>query len=1277
MATKQKSSIPYNYSENVNNCVEIPVRLTQVNNADEFPLLHAKDLEWDFILDNIQSIDYKYIEDYIYKGVSIKDNPNRISRYINDIDGPSNKPLWYSAMDENDSKLCQIKSTNDVLDIINFLIGRCTYLDATVKDLTDQIHLQNVEFRFYQDLDTDIDGQPNDVKFEIKPLIYRYNENNEYISSNTSLVKYFKVSTNPYISDESFVMDLSFSSLPNFINVGGAQDIKVLINRENSTNTSSPSGFFVWNFILTADGFDLNNNEYKCIANILTNSTAQTNKIDPAQFGITVSKAKNRIKKVIINDKEYIYFGPGEIYEQLKNLYVKKYGSNPEYSANTTWYHPCLIEKNIIDQYLGYTINKEIGQNGKDTGFYKFNNEEIDNTDPNITGSYEWLKLNGHIYSPVSESASGSSTGRIHLKNEYTYKIFVEMEYDKNDLDLISINKDTTPIKYYCNIKNNNTSSIIYGGLLSPDNGKANGEIEIDNTKTDGYVSPITGNPINNTIYTLKLIHKGTEQYDLIKYAKYVEKDNNKNWYYCDENGIETESTPINVSKYEKIEIYSMDHDASNYNFLSQYNNFSFNIKAATKAGGTGGGVSLDLYLESTGTRYIASNKIDESDPMSYPYIGYPMKLPLIISEAKRIILVKNLTNNYSSYDSEDYPYVSNVKDSILNYTDNKENVISISAIDIIIPIVSTKSFNGSYTELNNKIDVNSFAKIDIYKQYDDYNSQNTINEICGRLFNVTHSNNYSNNSFVSVDNQNIFNKNISIDYEASWKIFNSNSYSKYKFNQTGTSSIAIGTKELLEKAGMSTKNWDNLTDGEKGKRMIDTFVSLKSSSSHLDNTVIIHRYLQCNAVTSTDIKDTDKKYYSDVFNDKSLFCIPIVFKLPKSDSGSNILYDDFSFCINLCIKKGHNKLRMLKIYDHILPISMIHGNGKYIEDAENQYNHKIINNYKFTHIYQKDKTDFSSNGGESLNTSKTFSVIARSAYNGISTIKEYAPNLQLAIPGQSPTNASGFTEIPSKNIYNFEYTSEKTNETVTGCTYLTIDHTNEVIYSTGIYNSSPRNMFNEYLVNTVDIVLPMILTTDKYFYGNIYNDDNNSGLKISISKNRSTIGLTEKENQKGITQIEKTTSLQRNIYFTIWRQINDGSSWDNNNALNVSSQNRVEFNLNNFFNDFNNYFVYSTDENKNLLESEIKFVYAETNKLQPQYNNFNDVISLTNSGPVNINIDSSNKKVTISFDIDSKYKNPDPTNNNIESYFCDIYLLLHENMVDLQTLYSIRLILY
>jgi hypothetical protein len=79
MATKQKSSIPYNYSENVNNCVEIPVRLTQVNNADEFPLLHAKDLEWDFILDNIQSIDYKYIEDYIYKGVSIKDNPNAIA----------------------------------------------------------------------------------------------------------------------------------------------------------------------------------------------------------------------------------------------------------------------------------------------------------------------------------------------------------------------------------------------------------------------------------------------------------------------------------------------------------------------------------------------------------------------------------------------------------------------------------------------------------------------------------------------------------------------------------------------------------------------------------------------------------------------------------------------------------------------------------------------------------------------------------------------------------------------------------------------------------------------------------------------------------------------------------------------------------------------------------------------------------------------------------------------------------------------------------------------
>lgn len=464
METKIKNGIEYKYDSNIRNKIEIPGSLTSINGNSNYSLMHAKDLEWNFKLDKIKNIKLETLLNYI--GVQILDDGTydySNIRYKNDTgisDDMINKiPNWYQTHTDVGDIYGEISNTHELMDIINFLINQCNVLEEELYELINSNSLKVVKYDFTNLSCTN--GIPNEIIHTISPVLAGDNQP----ITNDSLMIRFKILTTPQTSD----IELKIMSKPIYddkLNEYYPSDNDKynifkypyeLSCNETRISSASDIQYITFDYNLQLFGFDNNINEYSNTLSLFSNATQQTASIEAVNIPITVKKTENKIKKIIINDIEYIYFDGQEL--------------NNNAHIDNILYYPSIILKELLDLYSNPSINIDERTIIFENNVYKFNKNYKGNS--NDEGTLQWFLDNKLIYSypgpdfdhdVIDENVFNS----LNVKKGTKLKIEVIMEYNRDNCTSVLDNSDNIPVNLIikkndpglCEIHNINSQKI-------------------------------------------------------------------------------------------------------------------------------------------------------------------------------------------------------------------------------------------------------------------------------------------------------------------------------------------------------------------------------------------------------------------------------------------------------------------------------------------------------------------------------------------------------------------------------------------------------------------------------------------------------------------------------------------------------------------------------------------------------------------------------------------------------------------------------------------------
>lgn len=387
--------------------LSIPTKLITVNNSD-YKLINSKDIDWNnSFLSYIPQI--QNISDYIKQ------------QYVNDDVKDDKKPYWKNKG--------QVNSSQELLDIINYLISRVIYADQKIQEFIDKENLTKITLIFEGD-DVEVDNNQNPKPFEFYLVPNKYD----------SRTKNFDVKTHPKI-DASVTLNLRVSiSTPNDgsiipSQIFTAQSFKVLSGSEGEEISS------YFDVTLDAYGFNRNCNEVELIIQFTTMVTEKFDAIEPISTFIKIHKDDNPIEYLVINDEVYKVYKP----EKFANLFGEK----------STIY--------------GAILEKELEILKKDNyGEYIFEENIKPFTSP-TEHSLAWFIMEGkfHFFDSRSiidgkindKDSINISNIKINIPRQRDTKIEIYTKYDKtNCLDLQDTD-DNKPIDCYFILSGLNESS--------------------------------------------------------------------------------------------------------------------------------------------------------------------------------------------------------------------------------------------------------------------------------------------------------------------------------------------------------------------------------------------------------------------------------------------------------------------------------------------------------------------------------------------------------------------------------------------------------------------------------------------------------------------------------------------------------------------------------------------------------------------------------------------------------------------------------------------------
>lgn len=553
--------IKYVYDDTLNGKIEIPGKFIQINCDDNnYKLLHAKDIEWNYFLDKIKDIDILKIDEYInytsgedvcerYKGDNY--NKNKI------------KPKWFP---DNVNDRGFVENTSELIDIINYLIHRNIINEEEIHKLSRQFELTNIILTFDENYSNN-GVEPFPLEFIISPD-----------KQSSDLTHTGNISTSPSITDpevklESVIVWDSLLPSSDRTNIENLSIPCIEFNSTliNSVSSSSPQNTIAWIGKILYRGFTPELNEHTSIINVFTNNTLQTNGAEPKQIKITVKKTPNYIRYIKINGVKFIYFGAGEIYKQV-------YGTTDDLVSSNILYYPCLIPEDILLLCLG--LDEPTVIYSKETDRYSFKKQSASS---NTYGQIGWLIENNYIYAyPFNKTNSIdnntlSKFNKILLKNNTSNIVEVEMDYNPTNCNYMGDQYDREPIAMTVTVINNEMQNTNITFLSDLDNSvykEESGEgiygkkytFRYNGDNKQRFVFNINTNRQleEGNVYRIKIETTGT---------KYVQKNTydviNKTLDYVEGNPIVIE---FNVASKENLYLipYSM---LSNFEYSDIYDN--------------------------------------------------------------------------------------------------------------------------------------------------------------------------------------------------------------------------------------------------------------------------------------------------------------------------------------------------------------------------------------------------------------------------------------------------------------------------------------------------------------------------------------------------------------------------------------------------------------------------------------------------------------------------------------------------------------------------------
>ena len=387
--------------------LSMPTKLITVNNSD-YKLINSKDIDWNnSFLSYIPQI--QNISDYIKQ------------QYVNDDVKDDKKPYWKTEG--------QVNSSQELLDIINYLISRVIYADQKIQEFIDKENLTKITLLFEGD-DVELDNNQNP-----KPFVF-YLVPNEY----DSRTKNFDVKTHPKI-DASVTLNLGVSiSTPNDgsiipSQIFTAQSFKVLSGSEGEEISS------YFDVTFNASGFNRNCNEVELIIRFTTSVTEKFDAIEPIHTFIKIYKDENPIEYLIINDEVYKVYKP-EVFAYLFGEESTIFGAISEKELE-------ILKK---DNYGEYIFEENIGS---------FTSPTQNSLTWFITeGKFHFFDSRTVIDGKINnEDSINISNIKINIPRQRDTKIEIYTKYDKTNCLDLQDNDDNKPIDCYFILNGLNESS--------------------------------------------------------------------------------------------------------------------------------------------------------------------------------------------------------------------------------------------------------------------------------------------------------------------------------------------------------------------------------------------------------------------------------------------------------------------------------------------------------------------------------------------------------------------------------------------------------------------------------------------------------------------------------------------------------------------------------------------------------------------------------------------------------------------------------------------------
>lgn len=351
---RQYSGITYTFDSAG---TEIPQKFTTIAALD-YPLLDAKNLDWnDAYLTQIEKINYKKLEEFV--------GGDKRTRYQNDPDyakfsDKSIFPFWLNNK--------RVNHSGEVLDIIDYLISRCIYLDKKVDELEANARKHDVTLIFdeneVKDLGSDIDKAGNiyiTITYTIKP-----NQTNPAFEGTQYEGEYRGFELSVYTAEAIKEIELplfdggngiQIAKEPSVLGTGGGI-IDILGNGNVQIKAPSPEVGIYWLLRFIIGGWSpisVSNPALRYPDYIYTAVTIQTppnenyNASEIRSIPILVKKDDNPFEYVFINNERYFYIAPGTFKSLNSNVAEHGYFFISELNLKL------LFGENYSDKFSEYT----------------------------------------------------------------------------------------------------------------------------------------------------------------------------------------------------------------------------------------------------------------------------------------------------------------------------------------------------------------------------------------------------------------------------------------------------------------------------------------------------------------------------------------------------------------------------------------------------------------------------------------------------------------------------------------------------------------------------------------------------------------------------------------------------------------------------------------------------------------------------------------------------------------------------------------------------------